>query len=62
MGNGPFSVFILKKSSIIFKQASLEVFALFNTNLLPWVADVILVELCTIKVLNSATNFLLSWL
>lgn len=53
-------IFILKKYSIIFKQACLEVFALFNTDLLPWVADVILVELCTIKVLNSATNFLLS--
>lgn len=59
MGNGPFNVFILKKYSMIFKQASLELFALFNTDLLPWLTDVILAVLCTIKGLNSATNFLM---
>lgn len=59
VGNGPFNVFILKKYSMIFKQASLELFALFNTDLLPWLADVILAALCTSKVLNSATNFLI---
>lgn len=60
MGNKPSKVFILKKYSIISKQVSLEFSILFETDLLPRVADVILAALHTIKALNSATSLLLS--
>lgn len=57
MGNRPSNVFILNKYSIIFKQASLEFFTLFDTDLLPRAADIILAALRAIKELEQCNKF-----